>query len=103
MWAGNNRIPGCVQRMIAQRRDNNEKDIIDYARRENCAVIQMDKSAGFDLLIISPRTGTHIIEVKNPAVKWRLEPAEQKRKEQIESAGGMYHIIFYPSELGAII
>lgn len=88
--------------MIAQRRDNNEPEIIARAKELGCAVISMDKSAGFDLLIVSPRTGPQIVEVKNPK-RWKIEPAEQKRREQVESVGGKYHIIFFPAELDAIL
>lgn len=79
--------------MNAQRRDNNERPIIDALERVSCAVIQMDKSAGFDLIVISPRNGTHIFEIKNPAEKWELTPAEKKRKAEVEAAGGLYCVV----------
>lgn len=89
--------------MIAQRRDNNEAEIIAHAKRLGCAVISMDKSAGFDLLVIGPDGRPHIVEVKNPAAKWKIEPAEQKRREQVEAVGGKYHIVFTPDDLSRIL
>jgi L-lactate utilization protein LutB len=33
------------------------------------------------------------VEVKNPARAWKLTEAEQKTKDEIESAGGKYYIV----------
>jgi len=48
---------------------------------------------GYDLVIVCPRTGVHIVEIKNPAYEWELTPAEKKRKAEVEAAGGRYNII----------
>lgn len=53
----------------------------------------MDKMAGFDGIAISPRTGTHIYEIKDPAKRWKLTEAEQKRKAEVEAAGGLYCVV----------
>lgn len=88
--------------MIAQRRDNNEDQITDAIAARGWYYIKMDKSAGFDLLVVTP-FGNHIVEVKNPARKWELEPAELKQKNKVEKAGGKYHIVLYPSDLDNLL
>ena len=75
---------------IKNKRDANEAEIIEFLRRVGCVVVQMTKDAGFDLIVASPRTGTHIVEVKNPAKKWTLTAAEKILREQI---GEQYIII----------
>lgn len=87
--------------MIAQRRDNNEDQITDAITARGWHYIKMDKSAGFDLLVVTP-FGNHIVEVKNPARKWVLEPAEQKQKSKVEKAGGKYNIVEYPEDLNLL-
>lgn len=79
--------------MIAQKRDANEPQIIEALRGVGCVWISMDKGAGFDGIVISPRNGTHIFEIKNPALKWELTPAEKKRKAEVEAVGGVYNIV----------
>ena len=78
--------------MIAQKRDANEGDIVAAAKAAGAFVIPMDKSAGFDLLVIH-RSGTHIVEVKNPARKWSLTRDEQKTERAVEKAGQFYNIV----------
>lgn len=53
----------------------------------------MDRNAGFDGVLISPFTGVHIVEVKNPDRKWKLTDAENKTKEEVEARGASYNII----------
>ena len=79
--------------MIAQRRDENEPEIVAALRAVGCAWIPMDKMAGFDGILISPRNGIHIVEIKNPLKKWKLTEAEQERKADVERAGGVYSVI----------
>ncbi len=74
-------------------RDANERDIIRALRAVGCIVRQMDRHAGFDLLVVSPFTGIHIVEVKNPAYKWHLTENEQDFQGLVESAGETYWII----------
>jgi len=77
--------------MNAQKRDANEGEIIDFLRGVGAYVSQMDKSAGFDLLVVCGLV--YVVEVKNPARKWKLTEAEAKTKQEIESAGGRYYIV----------
>lgn len=53
----------------------------------------MDRNAGFDGVLISPFTGTHIVEVKNPDRKWKLTEAEEQTKQEVEARGAIYNII----------
>lgn len=77
---------------IKNNRDANERGLIELLRRIGCVVWQMDRKAGFDLLVISAGD-VNIAEVKNPAKKWKLTDAEQKKKDEVESVGGIYWII----------
>ena len=79
---------------MADKRDANEGEIIELLRYMGCIVIQMDRHAGFDLVVVTPADGkVHIVEVKNPERKWKLTPAEKTKKEQVEAAGGKYEIV----------
>jgi len=78
---------------IKNNRDANEREIIDFLRAAGCVVWQMDRKDGFDLLVTSRNTGTHIVEVKNPARKWKLTEAEIKKRFEIESVGRTYWIV----------
>ena|SRR3990167_9388758 len=72
-------------------RDSNEAEIIQFLRATGARVQQMTERAGFDLLVTCELH--YIVEVKNPARKWKLTEAEAKTKQEIESAGGRYHIV----------
>jgi hypothetical protein len=84
-------------------RDANEAALIEFMLAVGCHVIQMDRHKGFDLLVFCPRTGTHIIEIKNPARTWKLTSAEQIRKLSVEHVGGVYNIITNQDELRLIL
>ena len=78
---------------MADKRDVNERRLIDLWRGIGCTVIQMDRNAGFDLLVIRGINfikRTFIVEVKNPALKWKLTESESRLKEKI---GDEYNII----------
>lgn len=79
--------------MQAQKRDANEHPIVRALRAVGCIWIPMDKTAGFDAIVISPRTGTHIFEIKDPEKRWKLTAAEEKRKTEVEAVGGLYCIV----------
>ena len=78
--------------MKAAKRDDNEKEIVEYLRAAGARVQFMCKDEGFDLLVTYQ--GVHfVVEVKNPARKWVLTEAEKKTLEEIEYAGGVYYIL----------
>jgi hypothetical protein len=79
--------------MIAQKRDKNEPEIVAALRAVGCVWIAMDKSAGFDGIVISPRNGVHIFEIKNPCENWTLTPAEEKRRAEVIAACGVYNVV----------
>lgn len=87
--------------MIAQRRDKNEQEIVQALRCLGCCVIQMDKSAGFDLLVI--RQHVYIIEVKMPDKRDALTDSEMSTKRNVESCGGRYHVATSIEEALAIV
>jgi len=78
--------------MLKQRRDANEALIIEALLHAGAHVIRMDKSAGFDLLVISPR-GVNLVEVKDPSQRWTLTENEARVKRAVELAGGPYYIV----------
>jgi len=97
--------------MYAQRRDINEPEIVEALRRVGAYVQQMDKSAGFDLLVcfndsyevwkLLRHSQFFVIEVKNtngkPATQPELEKMltknERETMQLIQAAGGEYHIV----------
>lgn len=78
---------------MADKRDANEKDLVTVWRRMHCHWIPMDRNAGFDGVLISPHTGVHIVEVKNPERKWSLTEAEEKVKAEVLARGARYNIV----------
>ena len=78
--------------MKAAKRDDNEKEIVEYLRAAGARVQFMCKDEGFDLLV-TYQGYHHVVEVKNPTRKWVLTDAEEKTLEEMEHAGGMYWII----------
>lgn len=74
------------------RRDNNEARLVELWERSGCIWIPQDRHKGFDGVLLAPN-GNHIIEIKNPDENWKLTPAEEKRKAQLEAAGYVYNII----------
>lgn len=79
--------------MIAQKRDANEPEIVKALRAVGCGYVYMDKGAGFDGLVQSPRNGLHVFEIKDPKKRWKLTDAEQARKNELEDWGGVYNVV----------
>lgn len=78
---------------MASKRDANEKALVAVWRRLHCHWIPMDRNAGFDGVLVSPITGVHLVEVKNPAQRWSLTAAERQVKAEVEARGAIYRII----------
>lgn len=87
--------------MIAQKRDKNESLIVSAFERCGAYVSKMDKSAGFDLLVVTPR-GVHVVEDKDPSQRWKLTENEAAVKRAIELAGGAYYVIETPEETAGL-
>ena len=77
---------------VNNKRDANEREIITVAKHAGAHVIQMDKNAGFDLLVVHPK-GVFIVEVKNPDLKWKFTQAEEAQMRRVERAGQEYHVV----------
>lgn len=88
--------------MRANRRDVNEREIVDFWRQMGCIWIPMVPSQGFDGLLID-RGRLYIVECKNPAVSWKLTPAEMELSRRVEDIGGAYHIIETVEAAAALI
>ena len=84
--------------MIAQRRDENEPEIILALRAAGCFVLQMDKSAGFDLLAIRD-DNAWVIEVKQPGKESKLTKAEEARALEIAQQGSGYYFVVSSPEM----
>ena len=78
-------------RYQTDKRDANEKDICDCIVALGGSYTKMHANGGFDLVVVL--NGVHIVEVKNPEYKWKLTEDELKKKEQVESTGGIYNIV----------
>ena len=78
--------------LYAQRRDKNEREIIDALESAGASVIQMDKSAGFDLLVFY-MWKIYVAEVKRPDKKIKLEDNEMDTCEIITRQGCKYYIL----------
>ena len=78
--------------MYSDKRDDNEANLIELWRRAGCVTIQMSRDAGFDLVVISPRNGVHLVEVKMPG-KYTLTKNERETCLDVEQVGGVYNIV----------
>ena len=78
--------------MRAGRRDANEAEFVQLWKGLGYTWIPMKPGQGFDGLLIT-RLDIHVVEVKNPAKKWKLTGCESKTKESIERLGQSYDIV----------
>jgi hypothetical protein len=78
--------------MISDKRDANEKEIVEFWRGVGAVWIPMSRTAGFDGVLVY-RGVTYTVEIKNPACRWSFTRAEAKRKAEIENAGGEYWLV----------
>lgn len=85
--------------MKAQRRDDNEREIVEFLRGNGWTVRYCDKSEGHDLDVSRADRGSTIlfrVEVKNPhqpPSKRRLTENEALFKAKTEREGGKYWIL----------
>ena len=78
--------------MKADRRDINERKLVDFWKALGFAWIPAKPGQGFDGLLIT-RLDIHVVEIKNPQRKWKLTDCERKCKEAIERLGQSYNIV----------
>jgi len=78
--------------MIVQRRDANEPEIVAALRAAGCWVGQMDRTAGFDLLV--RRDGkSWVMEVKRPKHEKELTNNEYNVKANMELCDCEYYVV----------
>jgi len=74
------------------KRDSNEKEIVEFWRACGCIWIPMVPGQGFDGLLIHHGC-VSVVEIKNPETSWKLTPDELELSQRIEAQGGKYHIV----------
>lgn len=87
----------------SDKRDKNEAEIIEKFREYHALVIQMPRSAGYDLQTHFGGFSLPPIEVKNPEYKWTLTLDEEKFKAECDKRGIEFIIIQHPAEVIEII
>lgn len=85
------------------RRDANESEIIEAFRGYHGLVIQMPRTAGYDLQVHFGGFSLPPVEVKNPKTHWKFTEAEMKFRAECERRGIEYIVVFYPSEVTEIV
>lgn len=88
--------------MTPSKRDANERELIRLWRALGAMVIQMDRNAGFDLILVY-RGVIYIVEVKDGSKSWSLTENEETRKNLFEIAGIPYNIITNEQEALTLI
>lgn len=87
----------------SDKRDKNEAEIIEKFREYHALVIQMPRSAGYDLQVHFGGFSLPPVEVKNPETYWKLTDAEMQLQEECAKRGIEYIIILHPAEVVDII
>jgi len=85
----------------ANRKDNNDAELLRIARQCGAFVIQMQPGQGFDWLAIR-RGQIFIIEIKDgkkTRSQQKLTACERETKDQVEYRGVRYHIVKTTDEL----
>jgi hypothetical protein len=78
--------------MTPSKRDANESELIALWRQLGAVVIEMDRNAGFDL-IVAHRGEVYIVEIKAEGKRMRLTDAERVRCTEVEAVGVPYSIV----------
>lgn len=79
--------------MKACRVDANQKEIVEGLRKHGAIVKHVHTVKNLFDIIVYYNSNTYCIEVKN-GLKSKLTPGEQKCKEDIESVGVKYHVVY---------
>lgn len=78
------------------KKDSNQDRLVELWNAMGCHWIPTNRygELGFDGILISSGTGkSHIVEIKSNE-KYELTKSEKSRKQKVESAGGVYNIIW---------
>ena len=87
----------------SDKRDANEAEIIAKFREYHALVIQMPRSAGYDLQVHFGGFSLPPIEVKNPNSRWKFTEGEAVLKAECEKRGIEYIVIMHPAEVVDLI
>jgi len=74
------------------KRDANEKSILEFWRKFDTFWIQALPGQGCDGFLFHAGT-VYVVEIKNPATRWKLTKEEDRTKTMVESIGIGYRII----------
>ena len=104
MWTGTgtrliqiSRLRARFFDMRADKRDNNEHEIMAVFHSVGWASIKMKPGQGCDYVVISPR-GIMIVEIKNPEYAWKLTKSEAALRDECERLGETYHVLEYADD-----
>lgn len=85
------------------KRDKNEAEMIAKFREYHALVIQMPRSAGYDLQVHFGGFSLPPIEVKNPETYWKFTEAEESMRAECEKCGIEYIVLTYVEKIPDII
>lgn len=86
----------------AQKPDANAAELTAYLRARGAVVRTMHRTDGHDVMVTLG--GKHYVaEYKNPLTRWSLTPAEKKRRDEVENAGGIYYILLTIDDCAAML
>lgn len=89
----------------ANKRDIDERALIDFAEAAGFYCHQMPREVGFDLLVVGPQV-VLIVEVKNekdPPSKQALTDREREVKRRVEHVGGAYYKVSCLEEFARLL
>lgn len=87
---------------LKNKRDTNERELVELWERFGCHWIAMPAGAGFDGVLLAPN-GIHVVEVKNPSYRWKFTPDERIMQDVVENAGHAYNVIETDEQALALI
>lgn len=87
----------------SDKRDANEAEIIEKLREYHALVIQMPRSAGYDLQVHFGGFSLPPIEVKNPNTKWKFTENEAALMAECKRRGIEFIVIQHPAEVVEVI
>jgi hypothetical protein len=93
---------GTTPEWLKNKRDKNEPEIVARIRQLGGAWKSCSRHEGHDGWVLFAGAW-YCCEIKNPAEKWRLTPAEKTMKAWADSNGGAYWILQYPDDVDRML